>query len=129
MARDIVSSMQAPQAVGPYSQAVKANGFLFVSGQLPIVPGSGELLSGPIGEQTRQVMENLRSILKEAGLSLSDVVKATILLRDLKDFDEVNAVYAEFFPSESPARVCFEVARLPKDADIEIECIAVETTV
>ena len=125
MQRVIVSSAHAPQAVGPYSQAVKANGFLFVSGQLPIVPESGELLSGPIGEQTQQVMENLREILNEAGLSLLNVVKATILLKDLGDFDEVNAAYAEFFPSKAPARVCFEVARLPKDADIVIECIAV----
>jgi len=124
MTRDIVATPRAPQAVGPYSQAVRANGMLFVSGQLAIVPETGQLLSGGIRDQTHRVLENVRAILDEAELSLSNVVRTTIYLRRMLDFAAVNEAYAEFFPSSPPARACVEVSRLPKEADVMVECIA-----
>ena len=124
MGRDIIRSSGAPQAVGPYSQAVGIDGILFVSGQLPIDPATGDLLREGIREQTRQVMENLRAILEAADQSLSDVVKTTIYLKDMSDFAAVNEAYGEFFSAAPPARACLEAARLPKDAEIVVDCIA-----
>ncbi len=115
---------KAPQAIGPYSQAIKCNGFVFVSGQIPLKPESMTLLEGSTGEQTRLVMENLSKILEEAGSSIDKVVKTTIYLSDLNDFDEVNKVYGEFFSSHKPARATVQVARLPKDVSVEIDAIA-----
>lgn len=121
---DTVHTKHAPQAIGPYSQAIKCNGFVFVSGQIPLNAESGQLLEGSIGDQTRLVMENIGKILLEAGTSFDKVVKTTIYLRDLSDFDEVNRVYGETFSSHKPARATVQVARLPKDVSIEIDAIA-----
>ncbi len=122
---ETVMTDKAPKAIGPYSQAVLANGFLFVSGQIPINPENGEILSGDIQAQTKLVMNNLSSILEKAGTSLEKVVKTTIYLKDMDDFQVVNNTYGEFFPGHKPARACVEVARLPKDVRIEIDAIAV----
>ncbi len=121
----ILSTPNAPAAIGPYSQGVQAGNMVFVSGQLPIVPATGELLNENIGEQTKQCLNNIMAILAEAGCTLTDVVKTTIFLKDMADFAEVNAAYALFFAENPPARACVQVAKLPKDADIEIEVIAV----
>ncbi|MCB9471554.1 MAG: RidA family protein [Candidatus Obscuribacterales bacterium] len=115
---------KAPQAIGPYSQAVKCNGFVFVSGQIPINPATGELLAGTAGEKTKLVLENIGRILEEAGTSFDKVVKTTIYLTDLNEFDEVNKIYGEFFSSHKPARATVQVARLPKDVSVEIDAIA-----
>lgn len=123
--KEVVHSEQAPKAIGPYSQAVKANGFLFVSGQLPVVPATGEFAPGGIEEQTRQSLENLKAIVTAAGSSFDDVVKTTVFLKDMKDFAAMNGIYAKFFIRDCPARACVQVARLPKDAMVEIELIAV----
>jgi len=121
---ETITTEKAPQAIGPYSQAVKANGFVYVSGQIPIDPASGQLLTGSLTEQTRQVMTNIASILETAGASLDSVLKTTIYLKDMNDFDEVNKVYGEFFPNHKPARATVQVARLPKDVSIEVDAIA-----
>jgi 2-iminobutanoate/2-iminopropanoate deaminase len=123
---EVISTEKAPKALGPYSQAIKANGFVFVSGQIPIQPSSGELVTGTITEQTSLVLTNLSEILKSAGTSLDKVVKTTVFLQDMKDFDEMNKTYAEYFTSTKPARATVQVARLPKDVSVEIECVAVE---
>ena len=115
---------KAPQAIGPYSQAVKCNGFVFVSGQIPINPATGELLAGTAGEKTKLVLENIGRILEEAGTCFDKVVKTTIYLTDLNEFDEVNKIYGEFFSSHKPARATVQVARLPKDVSVEIDAIA-----
>ncbi len=122
----VLSTPNAPAAIGPYSQGIQAGSIIFVSGQLPIVPATGALLEGSVGEQTAQSLNNIRNILAESGCTLADVVKTTIFLRDMNDFGEVNAAYAAFFPENAPARACVQVARLPKDADLEIEAIAVK---
>jgi 2-iminobutanoate/2-iminopropanoate deaminase len=113
----------APAAVGPYSQGIVCGNLLFVSGQLPIDPSSGELVSGSIEEKTRQVLSNLRAIAEAAGASLEDVVKTTVFLKDMNDFGAMNGVFAEYFPNTPPARAAVQVAALPKDVDIEIEAI------
>jgi len=118
-----ISSPKAPAAVGPYSQAVELNGTLFVSGQLPADPKSGTLPEG-IEAQTRRAMDNLGSILEEAGLGYEDIVKTTVLLSDIGNFGAMNAVYAEYFKDSFPARVCYEVAALPKGAMVEIDAVA-----
>ena len=123
--KEVVATNNAPQAIGPYSQAIKANGFLFVSGQIPLDPVTGQLAYGGVGMQTRQVFANLQAILTKEKLSFADVVKATVFLSDMNDFAEVNKIYGEFFPTEPPARACVEVARLPRDVSVEIEVIAV----
>ncbi len=123
---EVISTEKAPKALGPYSQAIKANGFVFVSGQIPIQPSTGELFKGTITEQTSLVLTNLGEILKCAGTSLDKVVKTTVFLHDMNDFDEMNKKYAEFFSSTKPARATVQVSRLPKDVSIEIECVAVE---
>ena len=124
MERTVVSTTNAPQAIGPYSQAVAAGSFVFVSGQLPIDPATGALLEGDIGAMTRQIFANLAAVLTAAGSSLERVVKVTVFLADLNDFQAMNAAYAEFFPAAPPARSTVQVARLPRDARIEIEAIA-----
>jgi 2-iminobutanoate/2-iminopropanoate deaminase len=121
--KKIIATDKAPKAVGAYSQGVVAGGFLFISGQLPIDPATGELLVGTLRSQTTQALRNLEAVCRAAGASLSDAVKVTIYLRDLDDFQEVNDAYAAFFPSDPPARATVQVARLPRDAGIEIEAI------
>ncbi len=120
----VIATKHAPKAIGPYSQGLVHNGLVFVSGQIPFVPESGELLTGSIEEQTRQVMKNISAILQEAGTELSNVIKTTVYLQDMNDFDEMNRVYAEHFSDNKPARATVQVARLPKDVSIEIDAIA-----
>ena len=120
-----ISTPTAPAAIGPYSQAIEANGIVFVSGQLPINPATGQFAEGGIGELTRQSLTNIRNILAEAGLTMDNVVKTSVFLADMADFAGMNAVYAEFFPGTAPARSAVAVKTLPKDARVEIECIAV----
>ncbi len=122
---EAISTNHAPAALGPYSQAIRANGVIYVSGQLGINPPTGELVEEDIRAQTRQALTNIQAILKEAGTDLSAVVKTTVLLRDIGDFTAMNEVYAEFFTQPYPARAAFQVAALPKNAMVEIECIAV----
>lgn len=119
-----IATDKAPQAIGPYSQAVEAGGFIFVSGQIPLVPATGEIAKGDIEAQTTQVLENLREILTAAGSSLEQAVKTTVYLTDITDFSRVNDVYARYFTKEPPARVCVEVSDLPKQALVEIDVIA-----
>jgi len=121
--RRAIVTEAAPAAVGPYSQGIVCGNLLFVSGQLPIDPSSGELVSGSIEEKTRQVLSNLRAIAEAAGASLEDVVKTTVFLKDMNDFGAMNGVFAEYFPNTPPARAAVQVAALPKDVDIEIEAI------
>jgi len=121
----VISTDQAPKAIGPYSQAVMASGLIFVSGQIPIDPSTGQLLFASIAEQTRLVMANMTTILRAAGSDLSRVVKTTVYLKDMNDFNEMNQVYAEFFPGPKPARATVQVAKLPRDVSIEIDAIAV----
>lgn len=123
--KGIIKTTKAPLAIGPYSQAVKAGGFIFVSGQLPINPATGEVVKGGVGEQTRQVLRNIKGILEAGGVSLVDVVKATVYLKDLNKFGEMNQAYGEFFPDDFPARATVEVSNLPKGVDLEIDVIAV----
>lgn len=123
--KKIIASPLAPKAVGPYSQAVEASGTLYVSGQLPIDAATGRMPES-IEAQTRQSLTNLRHILAEAGCTLDHVVKTTVLLQDIGDFAAMNAVYAEFFTAEMPARMCYEVARLPMGARVEIDATAVK---
>lgn len=122
--KKVVFSENAPKAIGPYSQAIKANGFLFVSGQLPVVPATGELAPGGIEAQTRQSLENLRTILAVENIALAAVVKTTVYLKDMNDFAAMNGIYAGYFTENCPARVCVQVAKLPKDALVEIELVA-----
>lgn len=119
-----IDTRNAPAAIGPYSQAVAADEFVFVSGQLPIDPATGDFPSDDIAEQTRQSLTNLKAILETAGCSLSDVVKTTVYLADIQDFGSMNAVYGTFFTGTCPARAAFAVAGLPKNARVEIEAIA-----
>ena len=123
--KQVINTNEAPGAIGPYSQAIKANGFLFVSGQLPVVPGTGQFAEDGVSGQTRQSLENVKAILTAAGCSLADVVKTTVFIKDMNDFGAVNTAYAEYFTQDCPARACIEVARLPKDALVEIEVVAV----
>ena len=123
MEKKIISTGNAPQAIGPYSQAVSANGFIYVSGQIPFTP-DGKLVADDIKSQTAQSLKNLSAILKEAGSSLEKVIKVNIFLKDMNDFAVINDVYAEYFTSNYPARAAVEVARLPKDVLVEIECVA-----
>lgn len=119
----VIKTLEAPAAIGPYSQAIKANGFLFVSGQIPLTP-NGELAGDDIKTQTKQVLKNLKAILKEADLSLKDTVKTTIFLKNMDDFSIVNEIYAQAFKEHKPARSTIEISKLPKDVLIEIELIA-----
>ena len=125
MLREIVSTTNAPGAIGPYSQAVKAEGrFLFLSGQIPLTP-AGEIVTGDVRAQVEQVMANLEAVLKESGLTFANVVKTTILLSSMDHFPIVNEVYGARFPSEPPARATYAVAGLPRGVDVEIEAVAV----
>lgn len=119
-----IATKNAPAALGPYSQAIEANGMLFVSGQIPIIPATGAIIEGDIKVQTRQSMENIAAILKEAGYDFSNVVKTTCLLADINDFADFNSVYGEYFGEAAPARATFAVKALPKGALVEVEVIA-----
>ena len=126
MDKTVITTPQAPSAIGPYSQGIQAGNFLFVSGQIPIDPSTGKLIEDKsIGAQTRRVLQNLQAIVSAAGASMESIVKTTVFLKDMNDFAEMNSVYAEFFRSTPPARATVEVSRLPRDTSIEIDCIAV----
>ena len=122
---EIVSTANAPAALGPYIQAIKTNGFIYCSGQIPINPASNAVEAVSIEDQTRQAITNLKNVLEAAGSSLANVVKTTVFIKDMNDFVALNGVYAEMFGDTKPARSCVEVARLPKDVKVEIEAIAV----
>lgn len=124
MKKKVIQTERAPKAIGPYSQAIQAGNFLFLSGQIPLDPETGELVKGDIGQQTKQVLENIKGILESQELGMEDVVKVTIFLRDIGNFNRVNEVYATYFPPPAPARSTVEVAKLPRNAEIEIEVIA-----
>lgn len=123
---NIIATDNAPKAIGPYSQAIEANGTLYISGQIPLDPQTMEFVSDEIEAQTHQCLKNIQAILTEAGYTLENVVKCRIFLADMNDFSAVNAVYGEYFSAHKPARACVQVARLPRDAKIEIEAIAVK---
>jgi len=123
--KEIISTENAPGAIGPYSQAVKTGNMVFCSGQIPIDTNTGEFVSNDVAEQTRQVLKNLNAVLEAAGTDLNNVVKTTVFLADMNDFTAMNEVYAEFFSSNKPARATVQAARLPRDARVEIDCIAV----
>jgi 2-iminobutanoate/2-iminopropanoate deaminase len=125
MTKETVTTENAPGAIGPYSQAIKAGGMVFCSGQIPIDPTTGNFVSDVVSEQTEQVLKNLAEVLKAAGSSLDEVVKTTVFLADMNDFAEMNEVYARFFSDNKPARATVQAARLPRDARVEIECIAI----
>jgi 2-iminobutanoate/2-iminopropanoate deaminase len=121
---EVVSTPNAPQAIGPYSQAIKHNGLVYVSGQIPLDPSTMTVVTGSTAEQTKRVIENLKAILEAAGTSLNNALKTTVFLRDMNDFDEMNQVYAQYFTNHRPARATIQVARLPKDVAVEIELVA-----
>jgi len=123
--KQIIATNNAPAAIGPYSQGIDAGAFVITSGQLPVDPATGAFVPGGIAEQTRQSLLNVQAVLAQAGLTMEHVVKTTVFLKDMNDFAAMNAVYATFFPNNPPARSAVEVARLPKDAMLEIEAIAV----
>lgn len=122
--KKIISTPKAPQAIGPYSQAIEFNNMVFTSGVIPINPETGELVTGLIEEQSEQVFKNLKNLLEEAGSNTDQVIKTTVFIKDMNDFGKVNEVYAKYFTKDFPARSCVEVARLPKDVLIEVEAIA-----
>jgi len=124
--RDVISTNDAPKAIGPYSQAIRANGFIFLSGQTPIDPATQQLISGSIAEQTERVLRNLEAVLIQAGSSMSKVVRCGVFLKDMNDFAAMNEVYGKFFPSNPPARTTIQAAKLPKDCQVEIDAIALE---
>ncbi len=124
MKKAVVETDKAPKAIGPYSQAIRAGNFLFLSGQIPLDPKTGELVKGDIGQQAKQALENIKGILESQNLGMEDVIKVTIFLKDIGNFNRVNEVYATYFPSPAPARSTVEVARLPRASEIEIEAIA-----
>lgn len=123
--KTVINTNGAPQAIGPYSQAIKANGFLFISGQIPLDPVSAQIVYGGVELQTYQVLNNLKAILAHEGLNFDNVVKTTVFLKNMDDFAAVNKIYAEYFTKEAPARACVEVSKLPRDVSVEIEVIAV----
>lgn len=125
MKNQIIHTENAPKAIGPYSQAVKAGNMIFVSGQVPFVPETMEIVEGDVKAQTAQSLKNVQAILKEVGADFSHVVKSTVFIKDMNEFADINEVYAEYFGENKPARACVEVARLPKDVKVEIEVIAV----
>lgn len=124
MEKKIIQTEQAPAAIGPYSQGIQAGNFVFTSGQLPVNPTTGEMITTDIKAETRQCLENVAAILKAAGTSLANTIKLTVFIKDMNQFSQINEVYGEYFPDNKPARSCVEVARLPKDANIEIEAVA-----
>ena len=123
MKHQVIHTDNAPAAIGPYSQAIKAGNMLFVSGQVPFVPETMEIVEGDVKAQTAQSLKNVQAILAEAGLDFSHVVKSTVFIKDMNEFAQINEVYAEFFGENKPARACVEVARLPKDVLLEVEAI------
>jgi 2-iminobutanoate/2-iminopropanoate deaminase len=124
--KEIIATANAPKAIGPYSQAIRHNGLVFLSGQIPLHPETGEVVGANVEEQTERVLQNMRGVLESAGLSLADVVKTTVFLKDLSVFAKMNEVYGRYFGSNPPARSTVEVARLPRDVQVEIEAIAVD---
>jgi 2-iminobutanoate/2-iminopropanoate deaminase len=125
MSREMIETERAPKAIGPYAQAIKANGFVYTAGQIPIDPNTGDFVAGGIREQTRQVLENLIAVLEAAGSSMRQVVKATVFLKSMADFAAMNEVYAEYFGDSKPARATVAVAELPRGALVEIDLVAV----
>ena len=123
--KQIVSTDRAPRAIGPYSQAVITHGFAFLSGQIPLDPGTNQLIDGDIAAQTGRVLENLKAVLEACGSSLAQVVKTTVFLKDMGEFAKMNEVYGRYFPESPPARATVEAARLPRDVRVEIDCVAV----
>lgn len=123
MMKKIISTEKAPAAIGPYSQAVEAGGFVFTSGVIPIVPATGELIQGGIEEQAEQAIRNLAALIEAAGATVEDTIKTVVFIKDMNDFAKVNEIYSKYFKKDCPARSCVEVARLPKDVLIEIEAI------
>ena len=126
MSKEVIYSANAPEPIGPYSQAIKVGNILFMSGQIAIQKSTGLILAGSIGDETEQVMKNLGEVLKAAGMDFSNVVKSTIFLKDFNDFANVNEIYGKCFPQNPPARETVEVSRLPKDVNVEISCIAIK---
>jgi 2-iminobutanoate/2-iminopropanoate deaminase len=122
--KEIISTEKGPKAIGPYSQAVKANGFIFTAGQVPFDPATGQIVEGDVARQTARVLDNLKAILEAAGSSLDRAVKATVYLKDMNDFAAMNEVYARYFSSNPPSRSTVEAARLPRDVRVEIDLIA-----
>lgn len=127
MSKKVVYAAQAPEPIGPYSQAIQSGNILFISGQIAIERSSGNILTGNIEQETKQVMFNLEVILKEAGMDFSNVVKSSIFLKDMNNFPKVNEIYGQYFKTQPPARETVEVSRLPKDVNVEISCIAVKS--
>lgn len=125
MKKEIINTTKAPAALGPYSQAIKAGNTIYVSGQIPLIPETMEIISDDVQEQTKQSLENVKAVLEAAGATLNDVVKASVFIKDMNDFTKINEIYATYFTENKPARACVEVARLPKDVKVEIEVIAV----
>ncbi len=124
MSKRVIYTDKAPKPVGPYSQAVLVNGWLFIAGQIPLDPSTGRMVEGSFEDKVRRVLENIKAIVEAAGGTLKDIVKVTVYLRDISLFDRFNKVYSEYFSEDPPARVVVEVSRLPKDSDIEVEAIA-----
>ena len=124
--KTVLSTAEAPAALGPYSQGIAADSFVFCSGQIPLDPATGQLISGDIGIRTERVLKNLAAVLEAHGMGLTHVVKTMVFLTDLSDFNEMNLVYAKFFPEQPPARSTIQVAALPKGANIEIEAVAIK---
>ena len=124
MKKRVIQTERAPKAIGPYSQAIQAGNLLFLSGQIPLDPETGELVKGDIGQQTKQVLENIKGVLESQKLGMENMVKVTIFLKDIENFNRVNEVYATYFSPPAPARSTVEVAKLPRNAEIEIEAIA-----
>lgn len=124
--REVIATEHAPKAIGPYSQAIRANGLIFVSGQTPIDPANQQFISGTVGEQTERVLRNIEAILKQAGSSMAKIVRCGVFLKDMNDFAAMNEVYGRFFPYDPPARSTIQAARLPKDCQVEIDAIALE---
>ena len=122
----VIYTDKAPAAIGPYSQAIMANDTLYVSGQIPVIPATGVIVSDQVEEQARQVMENVKAVVEAAGLTLDHVVKTNVFIKNMDDFAKINAVYSEYFKENCPARACVEVARLPKDVLLEMDAIAVK---
>lgn len=125
MSLEIIHTTKAPEAIGPYSQGIKAGGFIFISGQVPLEPSTGEVVSTDVQEQTKQALENLKNILESSGSDLDHVVKTTVYIQNMNDFGKVNEIYGSYFIRVYPARSCVEVSRLPKDVLVEIEAIAI----
>ncbi|MBP1764725.1 MAG: reactive intermediate/imine deaminase [Firmicutes bacterium] len=121
----VIATSNAPAAIGPYSQAIQTGSLVFTSGQIPLNPATGALVTGSIEEQTHQVLKNVKAVLEAAGAGLDTVIKTTVFIKDMNEFGKINEIYSGYFPGNPPARSCVEVARLPKDVGIEIEAIAV----